>query len=167
MIKIYTDGGCLGNPGPGGVGVVFMENDKIIHEYACGYRETTNNRMEYRACIYALEKIKEKGLSSVTLFTDSKYVMESVTNWGHKWKALGWKRNTSGSKKIENLDLFKTAYELNQELDVTWQWVKGHAGNKGNERADELANGSASWDIERLIEDSENLSDDQMQTSLF
>ena len=167
-MEVYTDGGCLGNPGPGGVGVVFVKDGRILHEYACGYKNTTNNRMEYRAAIYALEKIKERNLKNVTLHTDSKYVLESVTNWGHKWKKLGWARNSSGSKKIENLDLFKQCYLLNEELDVQWQWVKGHAGNKGNEKADDLANGSAAWPAEKQIDDTEEtLEADNSQETLF
>ena len=164
-MDIYTDGGCIGNPGPGGVGVVFLKNGKIEHEYQCGYQHTTNNRMEYRACIYALERVKQLGLKNAILYSDSKYVIESVTNWGHKWKAMGWKRNNSGSKKIENVDLFKTLYLLNAELNINWQWVKGHAGNVGNERADVLANTSASWPKSKLIGD--EASAEGGQESLF
>jgi len=163
MIEIYTDGGCLGNPGPGGVGVVFIQDNKIMSEYNCGYTHTTNNRMEYRACIYALEQVKAHNYQDVTLYSDSKYVIDSVTNWGHNWKRMGWKRPKN--QPIKNLDLFRTLYELNQEVDITWQWVKGHAGNAGNERADELANNSAGWSAERLIEDSEV--DLESQGSLF
>ena len=172
MIEIYTDGGCLGNPGPGGIGVVFMKDRKIIHEHACGYKHTTNNRMEYRACIYALERVKSENLQSVTLYSDSKYVIDSVTNWGHKWKRNGWKRNKN--QPIKNLDLFKSLYELNQSVDITWQWVKGHAGNLGNERADDLANGSAGWDRSKQLEDSDallekiaNTGSESAQGSLF
>lgn len=154
-MKIYTDGGCIGNPGPGGYGVVFIKDGKIVDEYSEGFKHTTNNRMEYRACLKALETIKIKNLKGVTLYTDSKYVMESLTNWGHKWKRLGWTRNKSGSEKIKNVDLFKACYLLNEELAVNWQWVKGHAGNLGNERADTLANSAASWPKDKQIEDQE------------
>jgi len=168
-MEIYTDGGCIGNPGPGGYAVVFIENGKIIDEYSQGFKHTTNNRMEYRACLKALETIKEKKLKGVTLYTDSQYVMESVTNWGHKWKRLGWARNKSGSEKIKNVDLFKACYLLNEELEVNWQWVKGHAGNIGNERADTLANSAASWSAVKQIEDTEitSVQTEMPQGSLF
>ncbi len=152
-MEIYTDGGCIGNPGPGGLGVVFIKDGRIVSDYQAGFKHTTNNRMEYRACIYALEQVKAQKLKNVTLFTDSKYVLQSVTEWGHKWKRLGWARNSSGSKKIENVDLFKRCYLLNESLDVHWQWVKGHAGNLGNERADDLANSAASWPRDKQVED--------------
>lgn len=168
-MEIYTDGGCIGNPGPGGYAVVFIENGKIIDEHSQGFKHTTNNRMEYRACLKALETIKEKKLKGVTLYTDSQYVMESVTNWGHKWKRLGWARNKSGSEKIKNVDLFKACYLLNEELEVNWQWVKGHAGNIGNERADTLANSAASWSTVKQIEDTEitSVQTEMPQGSLF
>jgi len=152
-MEIYTDGGCIGNPGPGGYAVVFMEHGKIIEEFSQSFKHTTNNRMEYRACLHALEVITAKGLKNATLHTDSKYVMQSVTEWGHKWKKLGWARNKSGSDKIKNEDLFKACYLLNESLNVRWQWVKGHAGNVGNERADELANAAASAPLAHRIED--------------
>ena len=156
-MEIYTDGGCLGNPGPGGFATIFIQDGRIIDEYSQGFKHTTNNRMEYRACLHALQQVKAKNLSNVTLYTDSKYVLESVTNWGHKWKRLGWQRNKSGSEKIQNLDLFKACYLLNEELDVQWQWVKGHAGNIGNERADTLANAAAGWPKSQQIEDVEEV----------
>ena len=152
-MEIYTDAGCIGNPGPGGFAVVFIEKGKIIEEFSQSYEHTTNNRMEYRACLHALEVIADKQLQNVTLYTDSKYVMQSVTEWGHKWKKLGWARNKSGSDKIKNIDLFKACYLLNEELNVNWQWVKGHAGNLGNERADVLANNAASASMADQIED--------------
>ena len=95
-------------------------------------------------------------------------MLQSVTEWGHKWKQLGWARNASGSKKIENVDLFKRCYELNQGLNVQWQWVKGHAGNLGNERADDLANGAAQWPSSQQIEDKVELAEiNESQASLF
>ena len=151
--------------------MVFIKDGKIVDEYSQGFKHTTNNRMEYRACLYALQQVKEKQLQNVTLYTDSKYVMQSVTEWGHKWKRLGWARNKSGSDKIKNLDLFKACYLLNEELNVNWQWVKGHAGNIGNERADDLANGSAAWPASQQVEDVEvgesNASAIETQPSLF
>lgn len=152
-MEIYTDGGCLGNPGPGGYAVVMIKHGEIVHEHSQSYKHTTNNRMEYRACLYALQQIKAQNLKDVTLHTDSKYVLESVNNWGHKWKRLGWARNKSGSEKIQNEDLFKACYLLNEELNVRWQWVKGHAGNLGNERADELANAAAQSPIGSVLDD--------------
>lgn len=153
MIQIYTDGGCIGNPGPGGYAVVIIKHGKIIHEHSQSYKYTTNNRMEYRACLYALQQIKAQSLKNVTLYTDSKYVLESVNNWGHKWKKLGWARNKSGTDKIQNVDLFKACYLLNEELNVCWQWIKGHAGNLGNKRADELANRAAQFPLDSVLED--------------
>jgi ribonuclease HI len=172
-MEIYTDGGCIGNPGPGGFAVVFMRHGEIVKEFSQSYKHTTNNRMEYRACLYALEQIKAQNLQAVTLYTDSKYVMQSVTEWGHKWKQLGWARNKSGSEKIKNEDLFKACYLLNEVLKVDWQWVKGHAGNLGNERADILANTAASAPAANQIEDlpvipTENATDSHLgQSSLF
>ncbi len=166
-MEIYTDGGCLGNPGPGGFAVVFIKDGQIVAEHSQGFTHTTNNRMEYRACLYALQQIQQQGLKGATLYTDSKYVMESVTNWGHKWKRLGWQRNKSGSEQIQNLDLFKACYQLNEQLEVNWQWVKGHAGNIGNERADELANSAAGWPADQQIEDAEDDANSQAQISLF
>jgi len=172
-MEIYTDGGCIGNPGPGGYAVVMIKHGKIVHEHSQSYKHTTNNRMEYRACLYALQQIKAQNLKDATLHTDSKYVMESVTNWGHKWKQLGWARNKSGSEKIQNVDLFKACYLLNEELNVRWQWVKGHAGNLGNERADELANEAAQSPSgtvlnDDLVGDTENgVKSAEAQISLF
>jgi len=120
--------------------------------------------MEYRACIYALEYVRDNNIADVTLYSDSKYVIDSVTNWGHNWKRMGWKRKKN--QEIKNLDLFKTLYELNQSIEIDWQWVKGHAGNGGNERADNLANGSAGWPKNKLIEDSE-IMPGEVQGSLF
>lgn len=167
-MEIYTDGGCLGNPGPGGFAVVFIKEGQIIAEHSQGFKHTTNNRMEYRACLYALQQVKAQKLKDVTLYTDSKYVMESVTNWGHKWKRLGWARNKSGRDKIQNLDLFKKCYLLNEELNVNWQWVKGHAGHEFNERADDLANAAAAWPSGKQIEDTEAaIEDTSGQATLF
>jgi len=166
-MEIYTDGGCLGNPGPGGFSVVFIKEGRIVSEHSQGFTHTTNNRMEYRACLYALQQIKALKLKEAVLYTDSKYVLQSVTEWGHKWKALGWKRNKSGSDEIKNLDLFKQCYLLNEELKVNWQWVKGHAGNIGNERADELANAAAGWPKEQQVEDDELLDAESQQNTLF
>lgn len=151
-MDIYTDGACLRNPGPGGTGVLFIKNGKVFKEHSQGYKETTNNRMEYRACIEALEMALEMGEENVTLYTDSSYVKDSITEWAPKWEALGWYRNKTKTKDVKNKDLCIRLYNLNKELAVTWEWVKGHNGNVGNERADELASASA-IDKANLIED--------------
>ena len=102
-----------------------------------GEPETTNNRMEMMAAIKALEAIKSSYSGDVTLWTDSTYVMKGITEWIHGWKKRGWKK--SDKKPVVNMDLWKRLDKLNAERDVTWKWVKGHAGVEGNERADELA----------------------------
>ena len=135
-IVIYTDGGCLNNPGPGGYGVVIM-NGKKIRELSGGYRLTTNNRMELMACIVGLGSLK-KG-SSVILYSDSKYVVDGITKgWAVRWQANGWMRTKK--EKAINSDLWEKLLDLCGEHEVRFRWVKGHAGNEGNERCDQLAN---------------------------
>ena len=135
-IVIYTDGGCLNNPGPGGYGVV-IKNGKKTKELSGGYRLTTNNRMELMACIVGLDSLK-KG-SSVTLFSDSKYVVDGITKgWAVRWQANGWMRTKK--EKAINPDLWEKLLGLCGKHDVQFRWVKGHAGNEGNERCDQLAN---------------------------
>ncbi len=133
---IYTDGACSGNPGPGGWGVFmqFGEHEKTLKG---GEKNTTNNRMELTAAIKALEAIKPNFQGQAILWTDSTYVMKGITEWIHGWKKRGWKK--SDKKPVINVDLWKTLDQLNSEREVTWKWVKGHAGIEGNERADELA----------------------------
>jgi ribonuclease HI len=135
-LVIYTDGACSGNPGPGGWGVLmqFGEKEKTLNG---GETETTNNRMEMMAAIKALEAIKPGYTGPVTLWTDSTYVLKGITEWIHGWKKRGWKK--SDKKPVINADLWKELDALNTERDITWKWVKGHAGIDGNERADELA----------------------------
>ena len=133
---IYTDGACSGNPGPGGWGVLMQFGDKE-KTLMGGEPETTNNRMEMMAAIKALEAIKSSYSGDVTLWTDSTYVMKGITEWIHGWKKRGWKK--SDKKPVVNMDLWKRLDKLNAERDVTWKWVKGHAGVEGNERADVLA----------------------------
>lgn len=132
-IIAYTDGSSLGNPGPGGYGTILLETElKIKKEFSQGFRLTTNNRMELLAVIVALEKLKNPK-SEITIYTDSKYVCDSVEK---KW-VLGWEKK--GFKGKKNEDLWKRFLILYRKHKVSFQWVKGHAGNEFNERADELA----------------------------
>jgi len=133
-IKIYTDGGSLGNPGPGGYGIILKHNDRI-KEISGGYKITTNNRMELTAAIVALNALKEK--CDVTLYTDSKYVVDGITlGWAERWKRNGWKRNKKD--KAENPDLWSKLLDLVANHQIKFEWVKGHAGHPENERCDEL-----------------------------
>ncbi|MCL3881302.1 ribonuclease HI [Marivita sp. GX14005] len=135
----YTDGACSGNPGPGGWGVLMQakEGERVIKERTLsgGEANTTNNRMELLAAIHALETLSRP--SSVTIVTDSAYVKNGVTGWIHGWKRNGWK--TSNKKPVKNVELWQRLDDAQARHDVTWQWVKGHAGHPENERADELA----------------------------
>ncbi|WP_375261289.1 ribonuclease HI [Palleronia sp.] len=135
----YTDGACSGNPGPGGWGALLIaregEAEKKRRELNGGEAVTTNNRMELLAAISALESLNRP--SRITMVTDSQYVKNGVTSWIHGWKRNGWK--TSAKKPVKNEDLWKRLDAAGHRHDVTWQWVKGHAGHPENERADELA----------------------------
>ncbi|MEO9823488.1 MAG: ribonuclease HI [Paracoccaceae bacterium] len=135
----YTDGACSGNPGPGGWGALMQAKvgDAIVKERELkgGEKLTTNNRMELLAAINALEALERT--SAITIVTDSTYVKNGVTSWIHGWKKNGWK--TAAKKPVKNDDLWKRLDEANARHDVTWEWVKGHAGHEENERADELA----------------------------
>ena len=134
-IIIYTDGACKGNPGPGGWGVlILLENEQI--ELSGGSKETTNNQMELTAVIKALNFFEKK--IKVDLYTDSKYVMDGITDYIKKWKINGWQ--TANKKPVKNMNLWKTLDELNNLHDINWNWVKGHSGNPENEKADALAN---------------------------
>jgi ribonuclease HI len=134
-IEIYTDGACRGNPGPGGWGALLISgrHRKTMHG---GEKETTNNRMELTAAVEALNALK--GPSHVVLHTDSKYVMEGISQWMANWKKRGWK--TANRKPVKNQDLWVALDEATQRHTIEWKWVKGHDGNEGNEMADELAN---------------------------
>jgi ribonuclease HI len=134
-VEIYTDGACRGNPGPGGWGVLLLAEDrrKTMHG---GEPDTTNNRMELTAAIEALNALK--GRTQVTLYTDSKYVMDGIREWMPNWKKRGWK--TAAKKPVKNQDLWQALDAAVERHDIDWKWVKGHAGNPGNEEADELAN---------------------------
>jgi len=133
-VQIYTDGACSGNPGPGGWGVLMLWKGQE-KELCEGEFETTNNRMELMAAIMSLEHLKRS--MEVDIFTDSVYVRDGITQWIHNWKKNGWR--TSAKKKVKNADLWKRLEVSMQRHKVNWHWVKGHAGNKENERADELA----------------------------
>ncbi|HEY5017220.1 MAG TPA: ribonuclease HI, partial [Streptosporangiaceae bacterium] len=131
---IYTDGACSGNPGPGGWGVV-LRYGAVVKELHGGDRATTNNRMELLAAISALEALSRP--VSVQLYTDSKYVLDGITKWINGWQRNGWL--TSARKPVKNADLWRRLTEAMNRHDVNWIWVKGHAGDPGNERADALA----------------------------
>ena len=137
-VIIYTDGSCLGNPGPGGYGVV-MQAGKHRKELAAGYRLTTNNRMELLAAAVALEALTRP--CAVALYTDSEYVRQGITQWLDGWKRNGWR--TSQKKPVKNVDLWQRLDAATQRHDIDWHWVKGHTGNAGNERCDELARQAA------------------------
>ena len=131
----YTDGACRGNPGPGGWGVSLRYGEHL-KELCGGEAPTTNNRMELMAAISALEGLRER--CAVTLHTDSKYVLQGLTEWLPGWKLRGWK--TADKKPVKNQDLWQRLDAAAARHQVDWRWVKGHAGDPGNERADQLAN---------------------------
>jgi ribonuclease HI len=153
MMEVYTDGGCSGNPGPGGWAYVIIDRD--INLYGSTYgddvvpfsaaplenwgaeRSTTNNRMELQAVIAALQYIRGAGkVPEISIHTDSQYVQKGITEWIKEWKSRGWK--TSAKKPVKNQDLWQRLDTLSAGLSITWVWVKGHAGNKYNERCDLL-----------------------------
>jgi ribonuclease HI len=134
-VLIHTDGACRGNPGPGGWGARLEFNGKV-KELCGGEDDTTNNRMELMAAIQALEALKEP--CRVTLYTDSNYVRSGITEWLRGWKAKGWR--TADKKPVKNQDLWQRLDAAAAVHEVDWRWVKGHAGDPGNEAADRLAN---------------------------
>ena len=136
-VVIYTDGACKGNPGPGGWGVLLQAGPHVKELYG-GERQTTNNRMELTAVIEALQALKRP--CDVQLYLDSQYVRQGITEWIHGWKAKGWR--TAARQPVKNADLWRALDALVQNSGhrITWHWVKGHAGDPGNERADALAN---------------------------
>lgn len=133
-IKIYTDGACSGNPGPGGWGVLILDG-QTPQELKGGEADTTNNRMELFAAITALENTDKT--AKIDLYTDSQYVRGGITQWITNWKKNGWK--TANKKPVKNIDLWQRLDEAVNQHNVEWHWVKGHAGHPENERADELA----------------------------
>ena len=134
-VIIYTDGACSGNPGPGGYGTVLQYGDSR-KELSGGFRKTTNNRMELLAVIEGLHALNRP--CEVTVFSDSRYIVDAVNKgWAERWQASGWKRNKR--ERALNPDLWEKLLKLLNTHEVSMKWVKGHAGNPGNERADELA----------------------------
>ena len=134
-IEIYADGACRGNPGPGGWAALLISGDHR-KEISGSEKLTTNNRMELLAVIRALEALTRSTV--VELYTDSQYVKNGIETWIHAWRRNGWK--TSDKKPVKNADLWRELGELVARHDITWHWVKGHADNEGNLRADALAN---------------------------
>lgn len=145
-VHIYTDGSCLGNPGPGGYGIV-IEYDEHKKELSAGYKLTTNNRMEMLAAIKGLEALKRP--CDIILTTDSQYLRQGIQSWIHNWKKNGWR--TSAKKPVKNADLWQALDHAVQRHNIRWDWVKGHNGHPQNERCDELARAAA---------ESSNLQDD-------
>ena len=134
QVEIFTDGACKGNPGPGGWGAV-MRSGATEKEISGGEAQTTNNRMEMTAAIEALNALKRP--CQVTIYTDSKYVMDGITKWVFGWQKNGWK--TADRKPVKNAELWQALLAAAAPHKVSWQWVKGHAGHPENERADQLA----------------------------
>jgi ribonuclease HI len=140
-IKIYIDGACIGNPGPGGWAVIILfENEK--KELFGGEKLTTNNRMELTAAIKALEYFSKEekklpSLKNLKIYTDSNYVKEGITVWINSWEKNNWK--TSDKKNVKNIDLWKRLKELTKSNQIEWSWIKGHSGNPMNDLADKLA----------------------------
>ena len=139
QVKVFTDGACSGNPGPGGWGAILkaIKNGKIVSEKEIygGEETTTNNRMELIAAIKALENLKT--ISQVTIITDSKYLKDGMTKWINNWISNNWRNSTN--KEIKNIDLWKKINILSQSHEIIWEWVKGHNSHADNERADYLA----------------------------
>lgn len=147
-VNMYTDGACSGNPGPGGFGLI-LEYNGVKKEFSEGYRQTTNNRMELLAVISGLEKLKE--LCEVTVYSDSKYVVDAVNKgWVYGWEENDWRK--SDKKPVLNVDLWEHLLALMEEHEVSFVWVEGHAGHPENERCDKLAV-AASQNSEKRIDE--------------
>ena len=138
-IKVYTDGACKGNPGPGGWGALIIDGDSKKELYA-GNPDTTNNQMEMQAALEALIYLKDRN-EHIELFTDSNIVKKGMTEWIENWKRNNWKN--SNKKIVKNKEIWLQLDEASKSLNVTWTWVKGHDGDPGNEKADFLANKGA------------------------
>ncbi len=138
QVEIFTDGSCLGNPGPGGYGAIlrYQQHEKTLNE---GFFMTTNNRMELLAAIVALEALKFP--CKITLTTDSQYVRQGITKWIHSWKKRQWRK--ADKSPVLNVDLWKRLDKAIERHEIEWHWVKGHAGHDENERCDELAKAAA------------------------
>ena len=136
--KIYTDGACSGNPGPGGWAVIILVNNEIKEMFSGSEKNTTNNQMELLAPIKAIQKFKKK--SEISIFTDSTYVKDGMTTWIKQWEKNGWK--TASKKPVKNKDLWKKLKNLSSKHSIKWIWVKGHAQDKYNNIVDELAQGA-------------------------
>ncbi|MFC3204297.1 ribonuclease HI [Alteromonas oceani] len=137
-VHIYTDGSCLGNPGPGGYGAILIYG-KHRKEISEGFTLTTNNRMELLATIEALKLLTKP--CQVELTTDSQYVKNGINQWIHNWRRNGWR--TKDKKPVKNADLWQALDEVIQQHEVNWHWVKGHSGHPENERCDDLARNAA------------------------
>lgn len=153
-VEIFTDGGCLGNPGPGGWAAL-LRHGETTRELSGGEIATTNNRMELQAAISALEALKMP--CRVLFHTDSQYLRQGISEWVHGWKKNGWK--TKSRQPVKNADLWKFLDELASKHTVTWKWVKGHSGHPENERCDELA----AAEIQKLVT---SKSREELQSSL-
>jgi len=138
MIKIYTDGSCLNNPGNGGWAAIINHNGNVV-KISGSEKETTNNKMELMAPIKALQKIDKN--EKIEIYTDSKYVKLGITEWIHKWKKNNWQ--TSKKEPVKNKDLWIQLYDLTSSFEISWIWVKAHAGNTLNEEVDLLAKKAA------------------------
>ncbi len=150
-VKIYTDGGCLNNPGPGGFGAILLHRNHR-KEISGGFRLTTNNRMEILAAIRGLDALKER--CRVTIYSDSQYVVNAIEKgWALRWRSNGWRRNRT--EKAVNPDLWEKLLDLCDRHEVRFQWIRGHAGTEENERADQLAKEAAAGenrDIDEIYE---------------
>lgn len=145
-VQLFTDGSCLGNPGPGGYGALLIYNGSK-KELSQGYKKTTNNRMELLAVIKGLEALKQPCTLDIT--TDSNYVKDGITKWIINWKKNGWK--TAAKQPVKNVDLWKALDEQVKEHTISWHWVKGHSGHPENELVDDLAREAA--ESSKLIDD--------------
>ena len=150
-VEIYTDGGCLNNPGPGGFGAILLHRNHR-KEISGGFRLTTNNRMEILAAIRGLDALKER--CRVTIYSDSQYVVNAIEKgWALRWRSNGWRRNRT--EKAINPDLWEKLLDLCDRHEVRFQWIRGHAGTEENERADQLAKEAAAGenrDIDEIYE---------------
>lgn len=152
-ITVYTDGSALGNPGPGGWGFIIRLKTGDVEEYSQGYEHTTNNRMEMMAVINALETLDNFKSDAITIHSDSQYTLNGITKgWAEGWRKKGWKKGDG--KPALNPDLWGIMLDLVEKFEkLSFKWVKGHAGNPLNERADDLANGAASQRGDMLVDE--------------